>query len=178
MAWVRSTPLTADGEVTGTFVEGTISAILSQSFTYRPAVIMQIDAASYRSAISGASAVRSYAACSTRTAACGRPSGLDFANAQTIQSTFDGLAPVSEPQAGGAVGQNLQTFNANRLRESTLASSGGTIARGRPIHTADMSVSRGSQPIVQGYGARPGGRTHPRPGRRHSRTWRSLPAAS
>ena len=153
------TILTADGGVTGTFVEGTISAILSQSFTYTDtAVIMQIDAASYRSAISGASAVQSsYARLFDQNrgnAALSELYGLDFASAQTIQSTFDGLAPVGETavqQLAAQSYQNLQTFNANRLRESTLASSGGTIATmGNPIHTADMSVSRGSQPINAG----------------------------
>ena len=153
------TIVTAEGGVSGEFVPDDISPILRQSFTYTDnAVLMEILAASYRSAISGASAVQSsYARLFDQNrgnAALSELYGLDFASAQTIQSTFDGLAPVGETavqQLAVQSYQNLQTFNANRLRESTLASSGGTIATmGNPIHTADMSVSRGSQPINAG----------------------------
>jgi uncharacterized protein with beta-barrel porin domain len=152
------TILTADGGVTGTFVEGEMSAILSQSFTYTDtSVIMEILTASYRTAVTGDPVQRSYARLfdqNRRNAALAELYQLDFADAATIQSTFDGLAPVAETAVQQLATQsyhNLQSFNASRLRESDLASSGGTIATlGNPIQTAGMAVSRGSQPITAG----------------------------
>ena len=152
------TILTADGGVTGTFVEGEMSAILSQSFTYTDtSVIMEILTASYRTAVTGDPVQRSYARLFDQNrgnAALAEIYQLDFADAATIQSTFDGLAPVAETAVQQLATQsyhNLQSFNASRLRESDLASSGGTIATlGSPIQTAQMSVSRGSQPITAG----------------------------
>ncbi|HCH93832.1 MAG TPA: hypothetical protein DFK13_03010, partial [Erythrobacter sp.] len=76
---------------------------------------------------------------------------LDFADQSAIQSAFESWAPTTETAALQMVAQSynqVQSFNASRLRESTLASSGGTIATlGNPIRTAGLSVSRGSQPI-------------------------------
>ncbi|UYH55215.1 autotransporter domain-containing protein [Qipengyuania sp. SS22] len=152
------TILTADGGVTGTFVEGDMSAILSQSFTYTDtSVIMEILAASYRTAVTGDPVQRSYARLFDQNrgnAALAELYQLDFADAATIQSTFDGLAPVAETavqQLATQAYHNLQSFNASRLRESDLASSGGTIATlGSPMQTAQLSVSRGSQPITAG----------------------------
>ncbi|MBX7483268.1 autotransporter domain-containing protein [Qipengyuania qiaonensis] len=153
------TVLTADGGVTGTFVEGDISAILSQTFTYTDtAVLMEIIVASYATAIDSTDPVQvSYAQLfdQNRTnAALAYLYVLDFADADTIQATFEGLAPVAESAVRQLTAQSynhLQSFNASRLRESDLASSGGTIATlGSPIQTAQMTTSRSSQPVLAG----------------------------
>ena len=153
------TILTADGGLTGTFEEGDISAILRQDFTYTDtAVLMEIIARSYTTAIDRSDPVQfGYARLFDQNR--GNPAlaelyGLDFADAATIRATFNGLAPVAETAALQLTAQsynNLQSFNASRLRESTLESSGGTIATlGNPIQTAQMQVSRGSQPVTAG----------------------------
>jgi uncharacterized protein YhjY with autotransporter beta-barrel domain len=153
------TILTADGGVTGTFVDDDISAILSQSFTYTDtAVLMEIIVASYNTAIDGTRPVqRAYAQLfdqNRSNAALADIYALDFADADTIQATFEGLAPVTETAVQQLAAQSythLQSFNATRLRESDLASSGGTIATlGSPIQTAQMTTSRASQPIATG----------------------------
>jgi subtilase-type serine protease len=153
------TILTAAGGLDGTFNENDISAILSQSFTYTDtAVLMQILAASYRTVIDTSDPVqRAYAQLFDQNrgnSALAELYGLDFADAATIQATFEGLAPVAETAVQQLAAQsfnNLQSFNASRLRESDLASSGGTIATlGNPLRTAQMQVSRGSQPILTG----------------------------
>ena len=152
------TIVTAEGGVSGKFVPDDISPILRQSFTYTDnAVLMEILAASYRTAVTTNPVQRSYARLFDQNrgnAALAELYQLDFADAATIQSTFDGLAPVAETAVQQLATQsyhNLQSFNASRLRESDLASSGGTIATlGSPIQTAQMSVSRGSQPITAG----------------------------
>ncbi|WP_197458194.1 hypothetical protein, partial [Erythrobacter sp. HI0077] len=54
---------------------------------------------------------------------------LDFADQSAIQSAFESWAPTTETAALQMVAQSynqVQSFNASRLRESTLASSGGT----------------------------------------------------
>ncbi len=153
------TILTAAGGVTGTFEEDEISAILRQNFTYTDtAVLMEIIALSYTTAIDRTDPVQlGYARLFDQNrgnAGLAELYGLDFADAATIRATFNGLAPVAESAALQLTAQsynNLQSFNASRLRESTLESSGGTIATlGNPIQTAQMQVSRGSQPVTAG----------------------------
>ena len=153
------TILTAAGGVTGTFEQGELSAILRQNFSYTDtAVLMEIIALSYTTAIDRNDPVQlGYARLFDQNrgnAALAELYGLDFADAATIQATFTGLAPVAESAALQLTAQsynNLQSFNASRLRESTLESSGGTIATlGNPIQTAQMQVSRGSQPVTAG----------------------------
>ena len=151
------TILTADGGVTGSFAGGAISAILSQNFTYTDtAVLMEILARSYGSVVDRNDAVqRGYAQLLDQNrgnaALAALYNVLDFADQSAIQSAFESWAPTTETAALQMVAQSynqVQSFNASRLRESTLASSGGTIATlGNPIRTAGLSVSRGSQPI-------------------------------
>ena len=91
----------ADGDAINTFTDGTISAILSQTFTYEAnAVLMEILAASYSSVIDPADGVQtSYAQLFDQNrgnAALDDLYALDFASAETIQNTFIGLAPVTE----------------------------------------------------------------------------------
>ncbi|MBO6525760.1 autotransporter domain-containing protein [Erythrobacter sp.] len=153
------TIMTFDGSRTGQFIANDLSAILFQQFTYSAnAVQMEIRARSYNSAIDLSDPVqRAYARLFDQNrgnSALAELYGLDFASASTIQATFEGLAPVGETAAQQLIAQSfndLQSFNASRLRESTLARSGGTIATlGNPIQTAQMQVSRGSQPIMAG----------------------------
>ena len=153
------TILTADGGVSGEFTAGDLSPILFQRFTYSDtAVQMEIRARSYRVAIDQSNGVqRGYAQLfdqNRSNAALAELYALDFADAATIQATFEALAPVAETAVRTLVAQqynHLQSFNASRLRESDLERSGGTIATlGNPIQTADLTVSRGSQPIMAG----------------------------
>lgn len=151
------TILTADGGLTGTFNAGDLSAILYQNFTYTDtAVLMEILARSYGSVVDRNDAVqRGYAQLLDQNrgnaALAALYNVLDFADQSAIQSAFESWAPTTETAALQMVAQSynqVQSFNASRLRESTLASSGGTIATlGNPIRTAGLSVSRGSQPI-------------------------------
>ena len=97
----RYTIVTGTNGVTGTFTARSISAILSQAFTYQPnAVLMEIRAASYASVIERNNPVQdAYAQLfdqnRTNDALAGLY-GLDFASVDTIRSTFTGLAPVNE----------------------------------------------------------------------------------
>lgn len=151
------TILTADGGLTGTFTANDISAILHQRFAYTDtAVTMEILARSYLTAVDPFTPAQiGYARLfdqNRSNAALAELYALDFADAATIQATFDGLAPVSESAVRQLAAQSynqLGSFNASRLRESNLERSGGTIATlGNPIQTAQMQVSRGSQPLM------------------------------
>ena len=151
------TILTADGGLLGEFTAQDMSAILSQSITYTDtSAILEIIVNSYFTAIDGTSSTqRGYAQLfdQNRTnAALADLYDLDFADADTIQATFTGLGPVSESAVRQLAAQSynqLGSFNASRLRESDLERSGGTIATlGNPIQTAQMQVSRGSQPLM------------------------------
>lgn len=153
------TILTADGGLTGTFAASDLSAILYQNFTYTDtSVMMEIFARSYGGVVDNSNLTQnSYARLFNQNrsnAALADLYDLDFATAATIQSTFDGLAPVAESAVRELAAQSynhLGSFNASRLRESTLERSGGTIATlGNPIQTAQMEVSRGSQPVLTG----------------------------
>ncbi|MEX0342192.1 MAG: trypsin-like serine protease, partial [Erythrobacter sp.] len=153
------TIMTIGGARTGQFVANDLSPILFQQFTYNPnSVQMEIRARSYDTVIDLLNPVqRAYARLFDQNrgnAALAELYGLDFASASAIRATFTGLAPVGESGAQQLIAQSfndLQSFNASRLRESDLARSGGTIATlGSPIQTAQMQVSRGSQPIMAG----------------------------
>ncbi|WP_370032876.1 autotransporter domain-containing protein [Qipengyuania mesophila] len=153
------TIMTVDGGIYGSFDVNDLSPILRQQFTYTDnAVLMQIRARSYNNVIDLTNSVqRGYAQLfdqNRSNAALAELYALDFADVATIQATFDGLAPVSESAVRQLTAQSynhLGSFNASRLRESTLERSGGTIATlGNPIQTAQMEVSRGSQPVLTG----------------------------
>ena len=145
-----------NGDAISTFTNGTISAILSQSFTYEAnAVLLEILAASYTTAIDGTDPVQSaYAQLFDQN----RPNSalsdlyaLDFASADTIQSTFVGLAPVTETAVRTLAAQSyndLMNFNNNRLAVSNRESMGGTIATlGDPLKATQVGLSRYAQPL-------------------------------
>jgi hypothetical protein len=151
------TILTADGGVSGAFAPTTISPILSQVFTYQEnAVLMEIIAASYWAAINPSNRVQSaYAQLWDQN----RPNsglaplyGLDFADANTIRSTFDALAPVNETSIRSLAAQSVnivQNFNAARLREADRSRTGGKLAvTGSPLQMANMALN----PMVQPAG--------------------------
>ncbi|MEQ8412747.1 MAG: autotransporter domain-containing protein [Erythrobacter sp.] len=160
------TILTADGGVSGAFSETTISAILSQSFSYTEnAVLMQIDAASYASVIDGSDPVQSaYAQLFDQNRSNANMSeiyALDFADSETIRSTFTGLAPVAEAAVNSLTQQSvnlLQNFNDRRLRTADRSQAGGTIAKiGSPLEATQASVQRFGQPVGAGAMALQGG---------------------
>lgn len=150
------TILTADGGVTGAFTETNISAILSQKFIYQDnAVLMEIAAASYRSVIDTSDPVQAaYAQLfdqnRANTALAGLY-GLDFADTDTIRSTFTGLAPVNEQAVRSIAGQTvnlLQNFNDGRLREADRSKAGGKIAvSGSPLNVMQAGLSPFGQPL-------------------------------
>ena len=153
---VRYTILTADGGVTGTFRAATISAILSQRFTYQQnAVLMEIAAASYRTVVDTSDPVQAaYADLfdqNRANAALAGLYGLDFASPDTIRSTFTGLAPVNEQAVRSIAGQTvnlLQNFNDGRLREADRSKAGGKIAvTGSPLNVAQAGLSPFGQPL-------------------------------
>ncbi len=150
------TILSATGAVTGTFTPGNLTPILSQQFTYQPnAVLMQIRAASYSTVIQAGNPVQAaYAQLLDQNRANGALSSfyaLDFANTDTIRSTFNGLAPVNEQAVRSLAGQSvnlIQNFNATRMREADVNTAGGKVAiTGRPLELAQMSFSPMSQPL-------------------------------
>ncbi len=148
------TIVTADGQVSGTFVDGTIGAILSQSFTYQDnAVLLEILAANYADLAGLDANGLAYAQLFDQNrgnAALAGLYGLDFADATTIANTFNNLAPVSETTVQSLAAQSynhLQTFTANRAKETDRRRNGGTIATlGSPLQTAAV-MSRAGQPI-------------------------------
>ncbi|TAD76273.1 MAG: autotransporter domain-containing protein [Sphingomonadales bacterium] len=150
------TILTATGGVTGTFSAQSLSAILSQQFTYQTnAVLMQIRAASYNTVIDGNNTVQqAYAQLFDQN----RPNeslaglyALDFASVDTIRGTFTTLAPVNEQAVRTLAAQSVnmvQNFNAARLREADKSQAGGKIAvTGRPLELAQMSLAPALQPV-------------------------------
>ncbi|MFN4019542.1 MAG: autotransporter domain-containing protein [Erythrobacter sp.] len=150
------TILTADGGVTGTFEATTISAILSQRFTYQHnAVVMEIAAASYDTVIDQSDPVQAaYARLfdqNRANAALAGLYGLDFAAPDTIRATFVGLAPVSEQAVRSIAGQTfnlLQNVNDARLREADRSKAGGTIAvSGSPLNVMQASLAPVGQPL-------------------------------
>ncbi|MDP4605564.1 MAG: autotransporter domain-containing protein, partial [Erythrobacter sp.] len=150
------TILTATDGVTGTFTETTISAILSQTFTYQEnAVLMEIEAASYRSVVDVNDPVQAgYAQLFDQNrpnAALASIYGLDFSSADTIRSTFAGLAPVNEQAVRSLSGQTinlLQNFNDTRMREADKSKAGGKIAvKGAPLNVLQAGLSPVGQPI-------------------------------
>ena len=155
----RYTILTAEGGVSGAFTETSLSAILSQTFFYEEnAVLMEIAAASYAGVIDPGDPVQAaYAQLfdQNRTnAAVAGLYGLDFADAETIRSTFTGLAPVTEQAVRSIAGQSinlLQNFNDTRLREADRARAGGTIAvTGAPLNVLQAGLAPVGQPIGAG----------------------------
>ncbi|WP_086607921.1 autotransporter domain-containing protein [Erythrobacter donghaensis] len=150
------TIVTGTDGVSGTFTARQLSAILSQRFIYQPnAVLMEVRAESYSSVIDPNNPVQdAYAQLFDQNrpnAALADLYGLDFASADTIRSTFDGLAPVNE-QAVRSVSQLsvnlLQNFNDARMREADKSRAGGKIAvTGRPLDLAQMSLAPVGAPL-------------------------------
>lgn len=140
--------LTAAGGVTGTFNDGTLSAILQPVFTYNANdVQVTIDIGTYAAIVDPSSAVQtSYASIldGNRSRAGGFPDiygFLDFADAATIQSTLEGLAPLTETTRtalGMAATENMSRFYRDRIRAARSGGfQGGTIASiGQPIQVA------------------------------------------
>jgi uncharacterized protein with beta-barrel porin domain len=152
----RYTILTATDGVSGTFTNRSLSAILTQSFFYQPdAVQMEIQAASYSTVIDANDPVQAaYAQLfdqNRSNAALGGLYDLDFATADTIRSTFVGLAPVNEQAVRSLSGQTinlLQNFNDARLREADKSKAGGKIAvSGAPLNVVQASLSPIGQPL-------------------------------
>lgn len=152
----RFTILTADGGVSGTFADRAISSILSQAFIYEDtAVLMEINAASYTSVIDpNDPAQAAYAKLfddNRGNAALASLFELDFAEVDTIRSTFNGLAPVNEQAVRSLAGQTinlLQNFNDARLREADKSKAGGMIAvGGAPLNVVQASLGPIGQPL-------------------------------
>ena len=152
----RYTIVTGTGGVTGTFTPRSISAIISQRFIYQPnAVLMAFSAASYTTVIGGDDPVQAaYAQLldqNRSNASLASLYALDFAEADTIRSTFTGLAPVNEQAVRSLAAQSLnllQNLNAARLREADKARAGGRVAvTGRPLALAQMSLAPVGQPL-------------------------------
>ncbi|MFN3862992.1 MAG: autotransporter domain-containing protein [Erythrobacter sp.] len=150
------TILTAEDGVTGTFEAATISAILSQRFTYQHnAVLMEIAAASYHTVIDPNDAVQAaYAQLFDQNRANAALAGLyrlDFAAPATIRATFTSLAPAGEQAVRSLAGQTvnlLQTFNDGRLREADRSKAGGTIAvKGAPLTVVQAGLAPFGQPL-------------------------------
>ncbi|AMO70508.1 autotransporter domain-containing protein [Sphingorhabdus sp. M41] len=143
--------LTADGGVTDRFAGvSNLSAILMSRLIYGAnAVDLEIRAQSYQNGIDSNSAVQvSYAGLLDRNrgnATVGDLfSFLDFADAGTIQSTFNSWAPTTEStvqaMGRGFIG-NVASFYQNRSSAADRSSNGGTIAViGRPIQLAVSSL--------------------------------------
>ncbi len=147
--------LDANGDPLGTFNEGTISAILSQSFTYEEnAVLMSIDAASYSTVIDGTDPVQvAFAQLLDQNrgnSALGDLYALDFFSASDIQSQLANLAPTAETGVRSLTAQtftHMFNFHDRRLRTSRRSSAGGTIATlGNPLGTAEAGLARYSSP--------------------------------
>ena len=161
--------LDSEGAPVSTFTEGTISTLLSQSFTYLDdAVLMEIIAGSYADVVDGTDPVQvAYAQLldqNRSNAAVSGLYGLDFASADTIRSTLNGLAPVGETAVRSLTAQGFQhmmNFNRGRLASSTRDSNGGTMATlGNPLGAAEAGFARFSQPglrsdlaLADGYNA-------------------------
>ncbi|PKP65544.1 MAG: autotransporter domain-containing protein [Alphaproteobacteria bacterium HGW-Alphaproteobacteria-7] len=152
----RFTILTADGGVSGAFIDTSISAILSQTFIYETnAVLMEIEAASYATVIDANDpAQKTYAQLFDQNRGNGALAhlfDLDFASTDTIRSTFSQLAPVNEQAVRSLSGQTinlLQNFNAARLRESDRSTAGGKIAvTGAPLNALQSGLSPVGQPL-------------------------------
>ena len=150
------TIVTGTEGVSGTFTERSLSAILSQDFTYQDnAVLMQITAASYNTVIDANDPVQAaYAQLFDQNRPNGALAalyGLDFASADTIRSTFTGLAPVNEQAVRSLSGQSvnlLQNFNDMRLREADRSQAGGKIAvTGAPLNVLQAGLSPMGQPL-------------------------------
>ena len=144
-----------DGNPINTFVEGTISAILSQSFTYEEnAVLMEIEAGNYVDVVDATDPVQlAYAQLLDQERSnplAGDLYALDFASTGTIQSTLNGLAPVGETAIRTLTAQSytqLMNFNAGRMATSSRASTGGTVATlGNPLGTAEAGLARAYAP--------------------------------
>ncbi|MEE4316856.1 MAG: autotransporter domain-containing protein [Erythrobacter sp.] len=151
------TILTADGGVTGAFTETTISAILSQTFIYEEnAVLMEIEAASYTSVIDNTDpSQRAYAQLFDQNRSNGAVSdiyALDFADTDTIRSTFTNLAPFTEQTVRSLSAQTintLQNFNDTRMRISDRSEAGGKIAMtGAPLNAVQVGLSPFGQPLA------------------------------
>ena len=143
--------LSATGGVTDEFDSAAeISAILSSEFAYiANAVDVTIRVQSYQTAVDGNNPLQvSYAALMDRNrgnaATAGLFSFLDFADAGTVQSTFDSWAPTTEStvqsMGRGFLG-NVADFHQNRISLADRSSNGGTVAViGRPMQLAAASL--------------------------------------
>ncbi|PHR21723.1 MAG: autotransporter domain-containing protein [Sphingopyxis sp.] len=143
--------LTADGGVTDQFAGASnLSAILLSSLSYSAnAVDLTVRAQSYQNVIDQSNAVQvSYAGLMDRNRGNGAVadlfSFLDFASADTIQSTFDSWAPTTESTVQGmgrGILGNISDFYQNRSSFADRSSSGGTIAViGQPLQLAATSL--------------------------------------
>ncbi|GAB5487642.1 MAG: hypothetical protein Pars2KO_12120 [Parasphingorhabdus sp.] len=146
------TIVTNGGTQTGTFNSGVFgnSAILGVTFTYNAnSVDVAIRPGSYQNTVNGNNPVQvSYAALMDRNRGNGAVTSLfqtlDFANAATIQATFDSWAPTTESTVQGmarGVVDHLSSFHQNRLSFANRSDNGGTIAViGQPVQLAAASL--------------------------------------
>lgn len=149
--------LTATGGVTNEFDSASrISAILTSEFVYNAnAVDMTVSVQSYQTAVDGNNPLQvSYAALMDRNRGNAAVSGLfdflDFADAETVQATFDSWAPTTEAgvqnMARGSL-TNIGRFYDSRMSFADRSTNGGTIAvSGQPLQLASASLSGANIP--------------------------------
>ena len=149
--------LTATGGVTDQFDSASqISAVLTSEFLYSAnAVDMTISVQSYQTAVNGNNPLQvSYAALMDRNRGNAAVSGLfdflDFADAGTVQATFDSWAPTTEAgvqnMARGSL-TNIGRFYDSRMSFANRSTNGGTIAvSGKPLQLASASFSGANIP--------------------------------
>ena len=143
--------LTADGGVTGQFdgVANVSAVLLSELIYSANAVDLTVSAQSYQNVVDGTDPLQvSYAALMDRNrgnaATTGLFSVLDFADAATIQSTFNSWAPTTESTVqsmGRGMLGNVAGLHQNRISMADRSSNGGTVAViGRPMQLAAASL--------------------------------------
>jgi hypothetical protein len=140
------TILTSTGGVTGTFSPLTLSAILSQSFTYTTnAITVKVVAGTYASVVSSTSPVQvAYAQLldqnrgTNYTPLADIYGPLDLQNAATIRATLDALAPRTETlknAVGGVMTDNMGRFYNERISGLGNGNANGTVAMiGQPMN--------------------------------------------
>lgn len=142
------TILTASGGITGKFVPGTLSAILTPTFIYNPnSVQVRITAGSYANVVGNTPVQRAYAGLLDRNRGTNYNGlrdlygFLDLQNAATIQATLESWAPRNETLArslGTVAVENMNRFYAGRIASMDLSSGfDGSVAMiGKPIQLA------------------------------------------
>jgi len=147
----RPVTATAGEPVTGTFNPLDVSAVLTADFIYGAQFVdVRLSVGNYLTAVDSSNAVQvSYASLMDQNRGNGALSGLfdflDFADAATVQATFDSWAPTTESAVQNMARSSLDNagkFYANRISDADRSSAGGTIAViGQPLQLASASIS-------------------------------------